>query len=122
MEDEQVIETLASHTQEKAFTYGIRLRGMIRWFENLDEHRQVYGSPRIHAMLKARGIHCSCKHVVRLMQQLGLSAQVKKRRKPTTTSNPPARFAPNRLGMEFAASWPNQKWVTNTKTVETADG
>jgi len=70
-------------------------------------HRQVYGSPRIHALLKARGIPCSRKRVVRLMRQLGLSAQVKKRRKPTTTSNPAARFAPNRLNREFAASWPN---------------
>jgi putative transposase len=85
-------------------------------------HRQVYGSPRIHAMLKARGISCSRKRVVRLMQQLGLSAHVKKRRKPTTTSNPAARFAPNRLGREFAASLPNQKWVTDTKAVETAEG
>ena len=86
------------------------------------EHRQVYGSPRIHALLQARGIHCSRKRVVRLMQQLGLSAQVKKRRKPTTTSNPAARFAPNRPGREFAASLPNQKWVTDTKAVDTAEG
>jgi transposase InsO family protein len=86
------------------------------------EYRQVYGSPRIHAVLKARGIHCSRKRVVRLMQQLGLSAQVKKRRKPTTRSNPAARFAPNHLNREFTASWPNQKWVTDTKAVETAEG
>jgi transposase InsO family protein len=86
------------------------------------EHHQVYGSPRIHAMLKAHGIPCSRKRVVRLMQQLGLSVQVKKRRKPTTSSNPAARFAPNRLNREFAASLPNQKWVTDTKAVETAEG
>jgi putative transposase len=86
------------------------------------EHRQVYGSPRLHALLKARGVHCSRKRIVRLMQQLGLSAQVKKRRKPTTTSRPAARFAPNRLGREFTASFPNQKWVTDTKAVETAEG
>ena len=86
------------------------------------EHRQVYGSPRIHALLKARGIPCSRKRVVRLMQTLGLSAQTKKRRKPTTRSNPAARFAPNRLKREFAASWPNQKWVTDTKAVDTAEG
>jgi putative transposase len=86
------------------------------------EHRQVYGSPRIHAVLKARGIHCSRKRVVRLMQQLGLSAQVKKRRKPTTRSNPAARFAQGHLNREFAASSPNQKWVTDTKAVETAEG
>lgn len=56
------------------------------------------------------------------MQQLGLSAQVKKRRKPTTKSLPAARFAPNRLNREFAASLPNQKWVTDTKAVDTAEG
>ncbi len=39
------------------------------------DHRQVYGSPRIHASLKARGMHCSRKRVVRLMQQLGISAE-----------------------------------------------
>jgi putative transposase len=86
------------------------------------EHRQVYGSPRIHAALKARGMHCSRKRVVRLMQQLGISAQVKRSRKPTTTSDPHARFAPNLLNRQFAASEPNSKWVTDTKAVETLEG
>jgi len=86
------------------------------------EHRQVYGSPRIHAVLQARGMHCSRKRVVRLMQQLGISAQVKRSRKPTTKSDPQARFAPNLLGREFAASEPNSKWVTDTKAVETLEG
>ncbi len=39
MQDEQVIETRASHTPQKAFTNGIRLRGVIRRFENLDSTR-----------------------------------------------------------------------------------
>jgi putative transposase len=86
------------------------------------EHRQVYGSPRIHAVLKARGIHCSRKRVVRLMQQLGLSAQPKRSRKPTTQSTPGARFAPNHLNRQFSAETPNTKWVTDTKAVETAEG
>lgn len=86
------------------------------------EHRQVYGSPRIHAVLQARGMHCSRKRVVRLMQQLGLSAQLKRSRKPTTKSDPRARFAPNRLNREFEATEPNSKWVTDTKAVETAEG
>jgi putative transposase len=86
------------------------------------EHRQVYGSPRIHAVLKARGIACGRKRVVRLMQHLGLSAQTKKRRKPTTQSSPGGRFAPNSLNREFTASVPNQKWVTDTTAVATAEG
>jgi transposase InsO family protein len=86
------------------------------------EHRQVYGSPRIHALLKARGVHCSRKRVVRLMQQLGLSAGRTRSRKPTTKSDPRARFAPKRLNREFGAEEPNTKWVTDTKAVETAEG
>jgi putative transposase len=86
------------------------------------DHRQVYGSPRIHAVLKARGMPCSRKRVVRLMQQLGISAQVKRSRKPTTKSDLRARFAPNHLNREFTAAEPNTKWVTDTKAVETAEG
>jgi putative transposase len=85
-------------------------------------HRQVYGSPRIHAVLKARGVQCSRKRVVRLMQQLGISAQVKRSRKPTTKSDPRARFARCRLNREFLAEEPNSKWVTDTKAVETGEG
>ncbi len=86
------------------------------------EHRQVYGSPRIHAVLQARGIRCSRKRVVRLMQQLGLSAQPKRSRKPSTKSDPHARFAPNHLARQFHAQHPNTKWVTDTKAIETAEG
>jgi putative transposase len=86
------------------------------------DHRQVYGSPRIHAVLKARGMACSRKRMVRLMQQLGLSAGRKRSRKPTTKSDPRARCAPNRLNREFSAVEPNSKWVTDTKAVETAEG
>jgi transposase InsO family protein len=86
------------------------------------EHRQVYGSPRVHAVLKARGISCSRKRVARLMPQLGLCAQTKKQRKPTTTSDPRARFAPNHLNREFEAEQPTTKWVADTKAVATAEG
>ncbi len=86
------------------------------------EHRQVYGSPRIHAVLKARGMACGRKRVVRFLQQLGLSASAKKRRKPTTRSTPGGRSAPNLLKRDFSASAVNQKWVTDTTAVETAEG
>lgn len=86
------------------------------------DHRCLYGSPRIHAVLKERGIQTSRKRVVRLMQQLGLYAQVKRQHKPTTKSDPRAHFAPNLLQREFHAHEPNTKWVTDTKAVETAEG
>src|SRR6266704_7059290 len=106
---------VSEHQREDA-----RLKAVIQ--QIFLEHRQVYGSPRIHALLKARGVHCSRKRVVRLMQQLGISAQPKRSRKPTTTSDPRARFAPNHLNRQFSAEQPNTKWVTDTKAVETAEG
>ena len=39
-----MIKTLSTHTSEKAFTDGIRSRGEIRGFENLDATR--LGNPR----------------------------------------------------------------------------
>jgi transposase InsO family protein len=51
-----------------------------------------------------------------------LSAGPKRSRKPTTTSDPRARFAPNHLNREFTAEQPKSKWVTDTKAVETAEG
>jgi putative transposase len=38
-------------------------------------NRQVYGSPRIHAALRAEGQHCGRKRVARLMREQGLSAK-----------------------------------------------
>ena len=86
------------------------------------EHRQGYGSPRMHAVLQARGMGCSRKRVARLMQQLGLSAVTQQRRQPTTRRTPGGRFAPKQLKRECAARVPNQKWVTDTKAVATAEG
>src|SRR5581483_536766 len=76
----------------------------------------------IHAALQARGISTSRKRVLRLMRQLGISAQRQRSSKPTTRSDPSARFAPNTLNRDFVAQQPNTKWVTDTKAVETAEG
>jgi len=87
------------------------------------ENRQVYGSPRIHAALQARGIRCGRKRVVRLMQALGLCAKPHRQHLPTTThSDPTARFAPNLLDRDFTAARPNTKWVTDTTAISTAEG
>ncbi|HEU5382058.1 MAG TPA: IS3 family transposase [Ktedonobacteraceae bacterium] len=87
------------------------------------EHRLVYGSPRIHAVLAERGIHCGRKRVVRLMQALGLSVLPKKSRQPQRTkSDPHARFAPNLLDRDFTAEAPNTNWVTDGTMISTAEG
>ena len=87
------------------------------------ENRQVYGSPRIHIALRDRGWRCGRKRVVRLMHAMGLCAKPHHRRKPvTTSSDPTAHFAPNKLGRDFSAERPNTKWVTDITAIPTAEG
>ncbi|MBO0796014.1 MAG: IS3 family transposase [Ktedonobacteraceae bacterium] len=105
----------SAHAREDA-----RIAALIQQIDQ--EHRHVYGSPRIQAKLRDYGVQCGRKRVVRLMQALGITALVKRSRKPTTKSDPHARCAPNVLKREFSADRPNTKWVTDTKAVETAEG
>src|SRR5437762_8384533 len=87
-----------------------------------DTNRGVYGSPRIHAELKAQGIHCGRKRIVRLMQEKGISARRKKRKARTTNSNHSSPIAPNLLERDFAADAPNKKWVTDITYIATYEG
>src|SRR5260370_22200141 len=87
------------------------------------DHRQVYGSARIHAVLAEQGIHVGRKRVVRLMQALGLSALPKKSRQPPrTTSNPAAGFARKVLDRDYTAKAPHPTWVTACTLIATAEG
>jgi transposase InsO family protein len=82
----------------------------------------VYGSPRIHAELKERGLRCGSKRIARLMRERGLCAKVKRRRVVTTDSCHSDPVAPNLLHQEFTASEPDKKWLTDITAVWTAEG
>jgi len=84
--------------------------------------RQVYGSPRIHAELKARGVVCARKRVARLMREQGLCAQLPRHRTVTTKSEKGAPVAANLLQQDSHASCPNQKWTTDTTYIWTQEG
>ncbi len=84
--------------------------------------RQSYGSPRVHAQLRKQGIHCGRKRVVRLMQELQLSARLPCHRVVTTRSDASARFAPNVLDRQFEATMPDEKWVADVTYVPTEEG
>ena len=85
-------------------------------------HRQVYGSPRIHAALKTHGVKCGRKRIARLMRQAGLSAKARRHRTTTTDSSHAFPVAPNVLGQDFEADAPNTKWVADITGVWTAEG
>jgi putative transposase len=85
--------------------------------------RGVYGSPRIHAALRAQGIRCGRKRVARLMRSLQLCAGRPKRRKPHTTDSQHSQpIAPNLLGRDFTAEAPDRKWVADITGIPTRGG
>ena len=85
-------------------------------------NRQVYGSPRIYAALRAEGEHCGRKRVARLMREQGLSAKTSTHRIRTTDSQHEHPVAPNLLNRDFTASAPNTKWVADITGVWTWEG
>jgi putative transposase len=79
-----------------------------------ERSRCTYGSPRVHADLAAQGIGVGRKRIVRLMQDAGLKARVRRRYRSTTMSEHDQPVAANLLAREFQAQGPNERWVGDT--------
>ena len=86
------------------------------------ESRQRYGSPRVHAELRARGRGVSRKRVARLMRHRGLAARRRRRYRVTTDSRHPFPVAPNVLARQFTAPAPDAVWVTDITYIPTGEG
>jgi transposase InsO family protein len=86
------------------------------------ENRGVYGSPRIHAELKAQGMKCGRKRIARLMRERNISARRKKRQAKKTDSHHSSQIAPNLLNRDFTADAPNKKWMTDMTFIATSEG
>jgi len=88
--------------------------------------RETYGSPRIHAELKARGERCGRRRVARLMRAAGLrGCHGQRRRVRTTTPDRQATPAPDRVERSFtpaAVGGPNRLWVADISYVATLEG
>lgn len=84
--------------------------------------RQTYGSPRIHAELKAQGFQCSRPRVARIMQKDGMAAKMSRIFKRTTYVDDRRAVAPNLLQQQFTAATPNVKWVADITYVRTHEG
>lgn len=76
--------------------------------------RGYYGSPRIYDDFVEWQEPVSRKRIIRLMQEEGLKARVRKRYRSTTMSDHDQPVADNLLRQEFTAERPNQRWVGDT--------
>jgi putative transposase len=76
--------------------------------------RGYYGSPRMLDDFIEWGEHVSRKRIIRLKQEDGLYARVRRRYKVTTDSDHGQPVADNLLQQDFTADRPNQRWVGDT--------
>ena len=88
-----------------------------------DRHTKVYGSPRMTAELKARGLACSENRIARLMAGEGLRATRKAAFRPRTTVNDPHRSpSPNLLAGIGEPTTPGEVLVSDITYVATREG
>lgn len=86
-------------------------------------HHNRYGSPRMHAALRAKGFRCSRGRVERLMRSHGIRAVAGRRFRPTTTdSRHQLPVAPNLLEQNFQAAEPNRIWLGDITYIPTGEG
>lgn len=83
--------------------------------------KSTYGSPRIHAELKANGYQVNKKKIARLMQINGIKAKVKGRFRVKSKTQI-SHIAPNLLQQDFSCSKPNEKWGSDISYIRTAVG
>ena len=84
--------------------------------------RGIYGSPRVHRELRARGVRVGRKRVERLMRKNGIQGRQKRRFRRTTNSNHTQPIAPNVLERRFDPKAPNEAWATDVTYVATGEG
>ena len=84
--------------------------------------RETYGSPRIHAELRALGTRCGRKRVERLMRKAGLQGCMRGRKRGTTRRSKRAAPAEDLVKRNFAATRTDKVWVADITYVATQEG
>ncbi len=84
--------------------------------------RGRYGSPRVHAELRAIGHRISRRRVATLMREEGLVARPRRKFTATTDSKHSSPIAPNLLERNFTTGRPNAVWVGDVTAIPTLEG
>jgi len=86
------------------------------------DSRGTYGTPRIHAELRDRGVRCGRKRVARLLRLAGLQGCHRRKGVRTTRQAKEATPAADYLRRDFVAPAPNRVWVADITYVPTWAG
>jgi putative transposase len=84
--------------------------------------RETYGSPRVHAELRALGARCSRKRVERLMRKAGLQGCMRGRRTKGSTRRGKRAPAEDLVKRNFLATEADKIWVADITYMATAEG
>lgn len=88
-----------------------------------EQSRGIYGSPRVHQDLLARGISVSENTVAKLMKKAQIRSKTRRRFiVRTTDSNHDHAIAGNRLERQFDQQRPDQAWAADITYVPTDEG
>jgi transposase InsO family protein len=84
--------------------------------------RATYGTPRVHAALRAAGVRTSRRRVARLMRAAGLAGCRRRRRVRTTVADATHTPAPNLVARDFTAPAVDRLWLGDITYVPTREG
>ena len=108
---------------------GMRSHKRLSEMELLDQIREVYngnkqryGSPRITAELRSKGMKISKKRVARIMKKHGIKSRIRRRYKITTNSKHKLPVAENLVEMKFNPERANSLWSSDITYIRTREG
>ncbi|WP_410676999.1 DDE-type integrase/transposase/recombinase [Amycolatopsis sp. cmx-4-68] len=89
-----------------------------------DESNGTYGTPRLHAALRARGRRHSRKRVARLLRAAGRAGRAPKRWRTTTVPDPAASTPADLIKRDFSCSTSdiNTRWCGDIIYIHTWEG
>jgi len=84
--------------------------------------RWTYGSPRVTAELRARGLVCGKNRAAKLMREHDIAAKIRRKFRKTTNSQHKLPIANDLLCRDFFSSEPNRIWASDITYLWTREG
>jgi transposase InsO family protein len=89
---------------------------------SFEQSRGAYGSPRVHADLRANGLRCGRKRVARLMRERELRGATRRRFRRTSIAAYEETVSGNILNRQFHVRELNRVWVSDFTHIPTREG